>query len=170
MQRAWRHLPEAPPALRHPPPLPPASKPPLLLPTSSCPSLPCPQPFLPLPPTSPPNPTLQRPLPASAGTNPARRQPPHRVVGCRQSASPLLPLPQPPADALAALAPPPCVLPLHPLQFSTSQTAPLIRWICPTDLNDPPGCTNPGPGRLAQKMSVMSVEPPARGAPGGIAA
>ena len=98
---------------------------PLLLPTSSCPPLPCPQPLLPLPPTSPPNPTLQRPLPASAGTSPARRQPPHRVVGCRQSASPLLPLPQPPADALAALAPPPCVLPLHPLQFRTPPALPL---------------------------------------------
>ena len=102
----------------------PASKPPLLLPSSSCPSLPCPQP-LPLSPTSPPNPTLQRPLPASAGTNPARRQPPHRIVGCRQSALPLLPLPQPPAGALAALAPPPCVLPLHPLQFRTPPALPL---------------------------------------------
>ena len=48
---------------------------------------------------------------------------------------------------------------------SGSPGSPKIRWICPTDLNDPPGCTNPGPGRLAQKMSVMSVEPPARGAP-----
>ena len=26
-----------------------------------------------------------------------------------------------------------------------------------TDLSDPPGCTNRGPGRLAQKMSVVSV-------------
>ena len=57
----------------------------------------------------------------------------------------------------------------RPCRFG-SQTAPKIRWICPTDLSDPPGCTNPGPGRLAQKMSVVSVEPPARGAPGGIAA
>ena len=113
-------MPEAPPALRHPPPLPPATQPPLLLPlllpTSSCPSLPCPQPFLPLPPTSPPNPTLQRPLPASAGTNPARRQPLHRVAGCRPSASPLLPLPQPPAGALAALAPPPRCKATYPHQ------------------------------------------------------
>ena len=30
--------------------------------------------------------------------------------------------------------------------------------------------TNMVPPRLARKMSVMSVEPPARGAPGGIAA
>ena len=34
----------------------------------------------------------------------------------------------------------------------------------------PRGCTKMVPPRLARKMSVMSVEPPARGAPGGIAA
>ena len=51
-----------------------------------------------------------------------------------------------------------------------SQTPHKIRWTRPTDLSDPPGCTKSGPGRLAQKMSVMSVEPPARGAPGLIAA
>ena len=60
--------------------------------------------------------------------------------------------------------------PARSLVHRGSQTAPKIRWICPTDLSDPPRCTNPGPGRLAQKMSVMSVEPPARGAPGGTAA
>ena len=34
----------------------------------------------------------------------------------------------------------------------------------------PRGCTKMVPPRLARKMSVMSVEPPARGAPGGTAA
>ena len=62
--------------------------------------------------------------------------------------------------------------PLKPGSFGVwgSQTARKIRWTCPTALSDLPGCRKPEPARLARKISVMSVEPPARGAPGGIAA
>ena len=44
----------------------------------------------------------------------------------------------------------------------SSQTPRKIRWICPTDLSDPPRCTNPGPGRLAQKRPLAAERSEAR--------